>query len=188
MAQSGEKKIAVFDVDGTLAEVRHLQDLLDPTVGGSKDWEGFYSQAGLAPVIAETVAAWHNLPADVERVVLTARSEARRVLTMFWLERNGLEFSRLLMRPVADPRRSHEAKRQMMAALLEEGEVVGAWEDDPGVMEVYRSQGVECHDTGTWNYQRASKVNDWHAATPKELHGHQDDAVVSMFEWKRKVG
>lgn len=187
MAGQDRKKIAVFDVDGTLAEVRHLQDLLDPTVNGWKDWEGFYGEAGMAPVIAETVKAWHALPDDVEKVVLTARSETRRVLTMFWLERNGLDFSRLLMRPKADPRRSHEAKRQMMKALQEEGEVVGAWEDDPGVMKVYRELGVEVHDTGTWNYQRASKVNDWHAQTPKHLHGHQDDTVVQMSDW-RKAG
>lgn len=87
--------IAVFDIDGVVADVRHRLHLLERQ---PKDWPGFFAAAvrdtGLATGLDRVRAA----AAEHEIVWLTGRPESLREVTRQWLDERGLPGTELIMR------------------------------------------------------------------------------------------
>ena len=59
-------KIAVFDIDGVLADVEHRRHHIS---GRPRDWPAFFAAAGDDPVLAPGVAMVHRAQADGKLVV-----------------------------------------------------------------------------------------------------------------------
>lgn len=173
-----KNEAVTFDVDGTLADVRPHQHLLDPTVNRFKDWDGFYAAGyDAAPIVKTVEAAKEAYAAGKTVIILTARSENRRVLTLFWLVKNGVPFDRLVMRPAGDTRRDFVYKREALNELAEEFEVIEGWEDNPGVIEMMEAWGLNVEVVPTWDHTRAKRVDHWHKVTPAHLHGGQNAPI-----------
>ncbi|MDP9116090.1 MAG: hypothetical protein M3O28_02285 [Actinomycetota bacterium] len=123
--------LAVFDIDGVVADVRHRLHHLQPR----KSWQRFFADAADDPLLADGARLVTDLAASHEIVWLTGRPEWLRDITRDWLALHGLPGSELHLRPPNDyrPARVYKvnalkrlAPRQIAAFVDDDDEVVDA--------------------------------------------------------------
>lgn len=93
-------QLAVFDVDGVLADVSHRRGHIS---GGRRDWTAFFAAAADDTVLSPGVAMVLQAQGDGLLVVyLSGRPERLRATTLTWLHDNGLPAADLVLRADAD--------------------------------------------------------------------------------------
>jgi hypothetical protein len=130
--------IAVFDVDGVVADVRHR---LHHVARQPKNWARFFASAGRDPVLDEGVALAREYAAEHRIVWLTGRPEHLRRITEDWLRRHDLPAGTLLMRPSHDRRPSMRFKTDQLRALGGTGRIAVVVDDDPAVVAKLTEDG-----------------------------------------------
>jgi hypothetical protein len=101
------RPLAVFDVDGVLADVRHR---LHHVERRPKDWDAFFSAALDDPPLEQGVALAQASAQDCDVVYVTGRPERCRADTLTWFRRHGLPEGELRMRGDRDHRPARVAK------------------------------------------------------------------------------
>jgi hypothetical protein len=133
----------VFDMDGVISNASARQHFLEGP--GRKDWKGFFDAAGEDTLIEEVARLLELLDPSLVVVLLTGRPVRVRRITVDWLERFGIRWDLLVMRPSGDYASSTEFKRRTVGDLREWGlDVRLAFEDDLRNHEMFRSEGVPC--------------------------------------------
>lgn len=115
------KKLAVFDIDGTLANISkrieaNMEHLTMPHWHPQFNWDGFFNGYEKDQPIEWTIEllkVFADHP-DYEVFILTARSEAVRPQTEHWLSMNHIPYDKLIMRPSDDHRKDEEIKDTLM--------------------------------------------------------------------------
>jgi hypothetical protein len=142
--------VAVVDIDGVVADVRHRVRYLEQF---PPDWMSFFAEAGLDPPLPVGLAHVHALVAEGYEVVwLTGRPEWLRDTTASWLAEQGLPGGVLLMRPNGDRRPARRLKSSAVRALAEgrrvfnhvpagPRHVVLVLDDDTSVVATLRAEG-----------------------------------------------
>jgi hypothetical protein len=132
--------VAVIDIDGVVADVRHR---LHHVTGRPKNWRAFFDLAaddGLLPEGEETVRKL----AEVYGVVyLSGRPERLRTVTQRWLEQHELPPGPLMLRPYDDYRPSRLYKVEALRTIAESSTVVVLVDDDPRVLDAAREAGFD---------------------------------------------
>lgn len=154
-----DRPLAVFDVDGVLADVRHRLHHLE---GRPKDWDAFFAAAVQDPPLAEGVALCLESAKECEVVYVTGRPEHCRRDTLAWFTRHGLPEGRLSMRSGGDRRPARLAKPQLLRRLARGRTVAVVVDDDDQVCDAYEQAG--------WPVMRAR----WMDTAPL-LHEAQED-------------
>ncbi|MEC4020723.1 phosphatase domain-containing protein [Streptomyces sp. H27-D2] len=132
------RPLAVFDLDGTLADSGHRQRFLERS---PRDWDRFFAAAAEDPPLAEGVALALRSTEECEVVYLTGRPERCRRDTVAWLEQHGLPQGRLWMRPNDDRRPARRTKLEILRRISRERAVRMMVDDDELVC-------VECERAG----------------------------------------
>ncbi|MEU4264411.1 phosphatase domain-containing protein [Streptomyces argenteolus] len=132
------RPLAVFDLDGTLADSRHRQHFLE---GARRDWAGFFSAAVDDPPLEEGVSLALASAEECEVVYLTGRPERCRRDTSAWLERQGLPRGRVHMRRNDDRRPARHTKLEILERLGREREVRVLVDDDELVCDAAELAG-----------------------------------------------
>jgi phosphoglycolate phosphatase-like HAD superfamily hydrolase len=129
--------IAVFDIDGVVADVRHRVHHVE---GRQKHWGRFFDAAAQDSGSPEGIEWALRASADHELVWLTGRPEWLRAVTTRWLAKHGLPTDELIMRPEQDYR---PARLLKVAALnrLADRDVVVFVDDDPQVVQAAAAAG-----------------------------------------------
>lgn len=131
--------IAVFDIDGVLADVRHRLHHLRRR---PKRWDLFFAlavdDAVLTPGQEMARAA---VDSGLEVVYSTGRPERYRRDTADWLRRQGFPGGDLHMRANRDRRPASVTKVQVAERLAAVSEVSYLVDDDPRVVTALRSAG-----------------------------------------------
>ena len=135
---SDQRPLAVFDVDGVLADVRHRLHHLE---GRPKDWDAFFGAAIDDPPLPEGVALCRESALDCEVVYVTGRPERCRRDTVDWFDRHGLPAGRLSMRRQNDRRPARQAKPQLLQTLAAGRVVAVVVDDDAAVCAAYEAFG-----------------------------------------------
>jgi phosphoglycolate phosphatase-like HAD superfamily hydrolase len=130
--------LAVFDVDGVVADVRHRLKYL---ARHPKDWNRFFAAAGADPPLEIGVALAREWATQHDLVWLTGRPEHLRRVTEGWLRGHDLPVERLLMRPPDDRRPARLFKAERVRALAKETEVAVVVDDDPDVIAELKRRG-----------------------------------------------
>jgi hypothetical protein len=133
-----ERPIAVIDLDGVVADVRHRLSHLQTR---PKDWDAFFGAIPSDPVLPEGLAVVERLAPDHELVYLTGRPERTRPSTQAWLEANRLPHGRLIMRSERDRRPARVTKPGLLRKLAESRRVAVVIDDDPEVCDALRRDG-----------------------------------------------
>jgi hypothetical protein len=116
--------LAVFDIDGVVADVRHrLHHLRRPG-----RWSQFFHAAGEDPLLAEGAALVADLAREHDIVWLTGRPDWLRDTTAAWLAEHGLPGTELHMRPDGDYRPARIFKLGVLRRLGPRG--LAAFVDD----------------------------------------------------------
>jgi len=101
------RPLAVFDVDGVVADVRHRLPYVQRR---PKDWKAFFAAAPLDPPLEQGVALARESAKDCEVVYVTGRPERCRRDTLAWFAQHGLPEGELVMRAGRDFRPAAKAK------------------------------------------------------------------------------
>ena len=133
-----DKPLAVFDVDGVLADVRHRLHHLESR---PKNWDAFFRAAVDDPPLAEGIALCLESANDCEVVYVTGRPESCRGDTLAWFARHGLPEGRLSMRRHGDRRPARMAKPQLLRTLARDRTVAVVVDDDEQVCDAYEEAG-----------------------------------------------
>jgi phosphoglycolate phosphatase-like HAD superfamily hydrolase len=141
-----ERPLAVFDVDGVLADVRHRLHHLQAR---PQRWERFFQSAGRDPLLEEGARRLRAALADHDVVYLTGRPERTRGLTEHWLARHGLPTGPLVMRRDDDHRPARWMKREVLRTLAATRDVASVLDDDPAVFDVLNADGWPV-ELATW--------------------------------------
>ncbi|MGQ0846785.1 MAG: phosphatase domain-containing protein [Sporichthyaceae bacterium] len=139
VAQTGSgAPLAIVDIDGVVADVRHRLPLLE---GRVKDWEAFFAAASLDPPHPEGVDLVLRLAEDHDVVFLTGRPSRIRRDTQRWLDRAGLGGHRLVMRPDGERRPAARMKVRLLDGLAKGRTVAVVVDDDRAVCRAMREAG-----------------------------------------------
>jgi phosphoglycolate phosphatase-like HAD superfamily hydrolase len=131
--------LAVFDIDGVLADVRHR---LRHVRSRPKDWDAFFGAAEQDPLLPEGAgAAATALRAGNSVGYLTGRPERCRAATLRWLTQHGLPEGALVMRPDADRRPARLWKIAALRDLARRHRITAFVDDDAAVVSAARAAG-----------------------------------------------
>ena len=128
--------LAVFDIDGVVADVRHRLHHLD----GRKSWSGFFEEAHADTLLAEGAALVADLAREHEIAWLTGRPEWLRATTADWLAEHGLPGSELYLRPYGDYRPAPRYKLDVLRRLSPRG-IAAVIDDDDEVIRAALAAG-----------------------------------------------
>lgn len=120
--------LAVIDIDGVLADVRHR---LHHIGGPRRDWAGFFADMAGDELLADGASAVIQAhAAGLGIVYLTGRPERYRDQTLQWLSRADLPTGRLIMRPDHDRRPARAFKVEQLRLISATAHVDFLLDDD----------------------------------------------------------
>lgn len=132
------RPLAVFDIDGVLADTRHRLHHLQRT---PKDWTGFFAAAPADGLLDRGAQLLADHAATCEVVALSGRPEYCRRDTARWLDRHGLAVTALYLRPPGNRRPARQMKLTALAALAAGRHVAVVVDDDPVVVDALTRAG-----------------------------------------------
>lgn len=134
------RPLAVVDVDGVLADVRHRLHHLQRR---PKDWSAFFAAAPQDPLLEvgrETVV---QLAEVCDVVYLSGRPEYCRRDTEAWLLLHALPAGEVLLRPRGDSRPASTVKVEALRRLAQRAPVTVLVDDDSDVLAAARAAGFD---------------------------------------------
>lgn len=143
------EKVAVIDLDGVVADVRHRLHYVE---GTPKDWTNFFASCEQDPVLPEGLAMVRTLAAEHEIVYLSGRPESCRESTQAWLSRVGAPPGQLLLRAEGDRRPARVTKVELLAQI--QSPVAIVVDDDLAVLRAVAQAGYHVYHA------------DWMSAQP----------------------
>ena len=129
--------LAVIDIDGVVADVRHRLHYLR----GHKQWNGFFAGAAHDPLLVVGAALVHDLAREHDIVWLSGRPESLREVTQRWLDDHGLPTGLLLLRRAGDYRPAAQTKVELLRELAATSTVAAVVDDDPDVVAAAAAAG-----------------------------------------------
>lgn len=137
-------KTVLFDLDGTLADIKHRRRFLEQD---KPDWKAFNDSMSAdtpnGPIVSLYKILWHSN--DIELIILTGRHEKYRSITESWLKSHDIDFLQLIMRPDKDFRTDHIVKEEMLKTLqVQEREILFVVDDRNQVVDMWRRNGITC--------------------------------------------
>jgi uncharacterized HAD superfamily protein len=128
--------LAVVDIDGVVADVRHRLHHLDPP----RSWPRFFAAAAADGLLRQGAQLVADLEQQHDVVWLTGRPEWLRAVTERWLDDQRLPVRELHMRPDGDHRPARLFKLGVLRRLRPRTVDVLV-DDDPDVVRAARSDG-----------------------------------------------
>lgn len=119
--------IAVFDIDGVVADVGHRLHLLERR---PKDWPAFFAAAAADSILENGIDRVLAAVAEHEIVWLTGRPNSLRAVTRTWLASRGMPVTELIMRGARDFRPAPVLKVAELTKLRNSGRQVELFVDD----------------------------------------------------------
>jgi phosphoglycolate phosphatase-like HAD superfamily hydrolase len=160
-----ERPLAVVDLDGVVADVRHR---LRHIRGRRKDWDAFFAAAPDDPPHPEGLAIVRALEQGHEVVFLSGRPERCRRDTEEWLARHGLGGHRVVLRPEGRRQPAAGLKVQLLRRLAAGRRVAVVVDDDEAVLAAVAAAG---HPTYHADWERRPERDDAALHEAQETEG-----------------
>lgn len=142
--------IVAFDLDGTLADLRHRLKFIEK---GPKDWDGFFAACSDDHPIWEMIHVLWAMRAEQHTIeIWSGRSDAVRAQTEEWLRKHSVGYDLLRMRKAGDHRPDTEVKAEWLAGLPFANQPELAFDDRQQVVDMWRSYGVRCCQVAPGNF------------------------------------
>lgn len=129
-------KARIYDMQGTLVDVSAIRWMVE---GQKKDFDAFHCATGGCPPhewVLEALKA--DAAAGVKPIVLTGMTAKFERVVDFWLAYNEAPMPLVLMRANGDFRKDVIIKREFYERLIKFYDVIGAYDDNPAIVELWR--------------------------------------------------
>lgn len=144
--QSPALPYIVFDIDGTLANIKHRL----PYIKSEKpDWDSFNESMDkdalnlpVAQIYYKMCDSRHN--ANHPSIFVTGRPQDYQHKTEQWLLRNKLVPNYLFMRPAGDYRSDVEIKTEIIDKYIKMAPILFVIDDRDKIVEMWRKLGYKC--------------------------------------------
>jgi predicted kinase len=147
-----EKDIAIFDMDGTLADcshrVHHVKNIAsDPNwkPNWNKFFDGVFEDAVRHNVVTRL---FEHIDLDHEIVICSGRPERTRKATEAWLKHWSIPYDRLIMRQDGDNQDDVTLKQGFLDKFMDKSKVVYIADDRPKVVRMWKANGLNVEDFG----------------------------------------
>lgn len=170
------KDCIIFDIDGTLADVKHRRHFLG--THGKPDWESFFDAMVDDPPIASVcwlaeligrVSKWGEIVEqdtfNFDVFICSGRPNSHRNQTEDWLMEYVPELTirskAVLMREAGDTRSDVIVKREMLAGIRGQGyEPLFVVDDRQRVVDMWREEGITCLqcDASDWDKGKPENI------------------------------
>ena len=159
------RPLAVFYIDGVLADVRHRLRHVERSPGDPtpKNWDAFFAAAPDDPPLPIGVSLARDSAGECDISYVTGRPERCRADTLAWFSRHDLPIGTLSMRGARDRRPARIAKLALLRQLAWGRVVAVVVDDDLQVCQAYEAAG--------YPVLRA----DWMVSTPALRQAQEDD-------------
>jgi hypothetical protein len=136
----GPRPLAVVDIDGVLADVRHRVPYLERS---PSDWRRFFAAARHDTLLPQGYDVVTSLAQVCEIVYLSGRPESIRADTEAWFARHELPVGELHLRPRGDFRPARLFKVEVLRRLALRAPVSVVVDDDPEVIAAVTAAGFD---------------------------------------------
>lgn len=145
-----KRPAVIFDMDGTLADVSAIRHYV---AQAPKDFDKFHAESVNCPPHEWVAESARNLSrAGYDILVVTARKHRWRHQTAWWLGMHNIPSDALFMRADGDQRKDVEVKRDILASIREVWDVVYAYDDNPAIIALWRSEGIPVTVVPGWEH------------------------------------
>lgn len=145
--------IYLFDIDGTLADLRHRLHFIQDKPA---NWDAFFEACSDDCPIEDVVSLCRVLSQTGARIILVSgRSDAVRDKTIRWLKDFDVLFDSLYMRKAGDHRQDNIVKSELLDQVLADcgwEEIAGVFEDRDQVVEMYRQRGLRVYQVADGDF------------------------------------
>lgn len=146
------RDIVLFDLDGTLADIKHRLHLIECD---KPDWPSFYRSCVSDTVIEHMQMIWDLFERDQKYKlwIVSGRSDEVRGYTVDWLLHHAFRWDRLIMRPAGDYTKDCDLKlRWLQDGTIPKDRVICVFEDRSQVVNMWREQGLNCLQVAEGNF------------------------------------
>tara|TARA_R100000544_G_scaffold26900_2_gene13855 strand:+ start:398 stop:874 length:477 start_codon:yes stop_codon:yes gene_type:complete len=146
------KDVVIFDLDGTLADIDARRKLATK-VNGKMNWDTFFDPDNISldlpnqPVI-EMAKTLHKEGKKI--VIFSGRSKATKDATADWLDKNGVPFDVMKMRPTGHPwafMPDDKLKKGWLDDIFpgdQKDRILCVFDDRSKVVNMWRDNGLSC--------------------------------------------
>ena len=139
MNSRSEKLLVLCDIDGTVANNSHRQNLLHKF----SDWDAFFAKMGSDKPIKKIINDVKILKEEGKKIIfITGRPEKYRKLTQIWLDKYVLEDYSLIMRKDNDKRNKIEVKKELFLENINKNEVLCFFENDTDLINLWKEMNL----------------------------------------------
>lgn len=145
------KDCFVFDMDGTLCDVRDIRHLI---LGETRNFHAFHSESVNCSANADVVQdMWDAQAQGIPCVIVTARSAEFMNITVWWCLLNGITYDQMYFRQKGDYRPDREVKEDIVKLMKKDGfNPIKAWDDNPNIIAMWKDMGIECVEVEGYLY------------------------------------
>lgn len=148
MAEPALRDAVIFDMDGTLCDVRSIRPLLN----GPGRFHAFHTASASCPPHPHVVAAARAAERDgLAVLIVTGRSVRYRPHTAMWLALHEVPSEAMFMRAARDYRPDYEVKRDILGSIRTRYRPVHAWDDNPAVLRLWAEEGIPTTVVPGWD-------------------------------------
>jgi uncharacterized HAD superfamily protein len=141
------KKCFVFDLDGTICDVRHRRQYVATK---PRNWDAW--NAGLVndtPNVAvqKVFQALRN-DQEVDLIIVSGRSDDYKEQTIKWLTDNEIFYDEIYMRKYKDHRDDAVVKGEIADEIEKTHQILGVFDDRQRVVNMWIERGIWVFDVG----------------------------------------
>ncbi len=142
-----KKQCFVFDLDGTICDVRHRRQYVATK---PRNWDAW--NAGLVndtPNVAvqKVFQALRN-DQEVELIIVSGRSDDYKEQTIKWLTDNEIFYDEIYMRKYKDHRDDAVVKGEIADEIEKTRQILGVFDDRQRVVNMWIERGIWVFDVG----------------------------------------
>lgn len=142
-----ERRAIILDLDNTIADDSwRIPRISWESANPITRYHNYHLLAGFDE--AKNSELWEMCEEeDIEIYIFTARPMIYQAITMEWLERKGIKYEALFMRPDENHNKSVELKKNQLFSLFDKfglspSNIIGAYDDREDVIKMYQEHNV----------------------------------------------